>query len=648
MDKIVCSGRSREILKEYSASNGFAVTLIESQDPIGVLKILDILEQMRQNWNHEKLRAETIEKKLSQKNKEKDALRKEIRIYKEQLRDARSQVAALISDKKNMEHDIEEWEKKFELVSDLLKDQSHLSVEDRERLFISGTTFSRKLFLQRGTRMSLSRRPSDGEDIDYDKDADASDISSDEIDESRLRNGKVYRRQYSSFFKFRSRSLVSLTTKRVSTAAGKRRKKSMLIDTVEEEMGTSCKRSKGDLQTPILTTLVAATNENRKSRAAEIAMRDSLNRSLSAETEEAVTLPTNTVTPRCGIGAIDLRTPRSNTKTWTHGTSISTRPHTYANHSSILGDHCGVCNGWIGIVGKQSYKCCDCGLHVHRACIDNAPMPCVPRTPTSRTSGKQRPRLKDICLSTQPMIPPIIIHCVLALEKNRLCTEGIYRIPGDDVQVQKVLNEFQNGRSVPKLEYHDTETITSCIKQFLNKLRDPIIPTTSWEEFTNAAEMDDMESLNHAVIDLPYPNRDTLAFLCAHFQKVCDNSIKNKMPPSVLARCIAATIVGPAPPQISKIDEEAKQVTVVLALLRMPPDYWPKFYNFVEGMPLISTPTKENEACALSDKRKIVKTPYKNPNKSILGPVETPPSGQETTTYQPKISSRKHFLGEIF
>lgn len=47
-----------------------------------------------------------------------------------------------------------------------------------------------------------------------------------------------------------------------------------------------------------------------------------------------------------------------------------------------------------------------------------------------------------------------------------------------------------------------------------------------------------------AVAELPIPNRDTLAYLCSHWQNVAHNSNVNQMPIENLATCLGPTIVG--------------------------------------------------------------------------------------------------------
>ncbi|KAL3985354.1 RhoGAP domain family protein [Acanthocheilonema viteae] len=667
MNDNICYDRSRIILNEYAETISIAKFLMEGQNSnTEFIHLLDIMENMRQNWNAEKLRADTLQEQLNTREYDYNGLRQENRIYKEQLRDARAQIATLMSDKQNLERDMVELERKFALVNELLKnDQSLLKQEDRQKLsFLNYKLSSRGPIMTEGqtchVRRNVSRTLSRGEETDYDKTGDSMDISYDDSDESHLRNGKVYRR---------SRSLAVLPNTHNSVATIKRSKESRKMNIVEEEMDTPCKRSKDGTETIITTTTITVDPDGRKPSTPGVSLRRS-NRSMSEsnilnQNEETIaesTIKFNEVTPRCGASALDLHTSFTTVKTWTNGSSIETRPHTFANFTSILGDRCEVCNRWIGLAGKAAYKCTDCGIRLHKLCTRNAPIPCVPRTATPRTPGKQRPRLKDFCPSVQPMIPSLIIHCVLALDKDRLSTEGIYRIPGQESQIVKLLNEFKNGRSLPKLEYHDTETITGCIKRFLREIRDPVIPMSSWDEFVSAAERDDLEALKRSVMDLPFPNRDTLAFLCSHFQRVCDNRSRNKMSPEVLARCIAPTIIGHPPLRATTItqntDDVAKQIMVLLALLKMPRDYWPKFYVFGQEKPLLKTPTRGSIAILTCSKES--KTPVqssfkvssnsgrKDPNKSMLGPVQTPPTGKQPREFQPLWSKRGKVVADLY
>lgn len=89
----------------------------------------------------------------------------------------------------------------------------------------------------------------------------------------------------------------------------------------------------------------------------------------------------------------------------------------------------------------------------------------------------------------------------------------------------KALKErFLRGRGVSELASSDIHVICGCIKDFLRNLREPLIPTRLWTSFSNAVQNPiDKESVRdlYASINLlPQANRDTLAYLILHLQRL--------------------------------------------------------------------------------------------------------------------------------
>lgn len=140
-------------------------------------------------------------------------------------------------------------------------------------------------------------------------------------------------------------------------------------------------------------------------------------------------------------------------------------------------------------------------------------------------------------------------------------------------------------RIPPNLKEIDIHVICGCLKDFLRSLSEPLVTYAHWKDFVQAVQVRDpqdaLPALYQAISELPQPNRDTLAHIILHLQKVAE-SPECKMPIDNISKIFGPTIIGYSsedlnPKQI--VDETRLLVKVMEHLMNIPTDYWTTFVN---------------------------------------------------------------------
>ncbi|XP_006636371.2 rac GTPase-activating protein 1 [Lepisosteus oculatus] len=304
--------------------------------------------------------------------------------------------------------------------------------------------------------------------------------------------------------------------------------------------------------------------------------------------------------------------------------------HTFISKTVIRPEACIPCGKRIKF-GKMAVKCRNCRMVAHPECKDLFSQRCVPSV-----SGPSAQNFKGILAnfapSTPPMIPPIIVQCVNEIEKRGLQEIGIYRVPGCERVVKELREKYLLGKGVVSLsKVDDIHVICGLLKDFLRKLKEPILTFHLHKVFMDACEiLDDDNSIAamcQATGDLPQPNRETLAFLMLHLQRVMKSPFC-KMDLNNLARVFGPTIVGhsvPEPSPMMIMRDTTLQPKVVARLLSLSEDYWKQFI-MVESDRIISSVVDaniNNDSNAM-EKDRLFK-PLTSPEMS--GAFKTPSSG---------------------
>lgn len=259
------------------------------------------------------------------------------------------------------------------------------------------------------------------------------------------------------------------------------------------------------------------------------------------------------------------------------------RGHNFSAKTVIKPEACMSCGKRIRF-GKVALKCRDCRATTHVECKDLLPLPCVPagNTPTLRGASGT---IADYTPMTAPMVPSILVHCINEVELRGMNEQGLYRVNGGANDVKILKEKFLKGKGAPNLSEVDVATICSTLKDFLRTLREPLITVGLRDDFIRATTIPDKQdadaALYQAISELPQPNRDSLAFLILHLQRV-SSSAECKMPISNLAKIFGPTLIGYSCKEqtaTAMLNETKTQATIVEGLLKIPSDYWANFVN---------------------------------------------------------------------
>uniref|UniRef100_A0A8C6QN75 Rac GTPase-activating protein 1 n=1 Tax=Nannospalax galili TaxID=1026970 RepID=A0A8C6QN75_NANGA len=306
--------------------------------------------------------------------------------------------------------------------------------------------------------------------------------------------------------------------------------------------------------------------------------------------------------------------------------------HDFVSETVIKPESCVPCGKRIKF-GKLSLKCRDCRLVSHQECRERCPLPCIPAlmgTPVKIGEGM----LADFVSQTSPMIPSIVVSCVNEIEQRGLTEAGLYRISGCDRTVKELKEKFLKVKTVPLLSKVDD----------IHAICKPLLTFRLSKAFMEAAEITDEDNsiaaMYQAVSELPQANRDTLAFLMIHLQRVAQ-SPDTKMDIANLAKVFGPTIVAhgvPNPDPVTMFqDINCKHtwcLSVVGHLLSLPLEYWNQFLMVEQG----NTDTQHgNGSCT-------PRTP--DVKVSLLGPVTTPEFQLVKTPLSSSLSQRFYNLSK--
>uniref|UniRef100_A0A672IR09 SLIT-ROBO Rho GTPase-activating protein 3 n=1 Tax=Salarias fasciatus TaxID=181472 RepID=A0A672IR09_SALFA len=159
-------------------------------------------------------------------------------------------------------------------------------------------------------------------------------------------------------------------------------------------------------------------------------------------------------------------------------------------------------------------------------------------------NGNMEAFIKD---SGQP-IPLVVESCIRYINLYGLQQQGIFRVPGSQVEVNDIKNSFERGEDplIDDQNEHDINSVAGVLKLYFRGLENPLFPKERFLDFISTIISNCTERAHHIqqiVVTLPRTIIVVMRYLFAFLNHLSQYSDENMMDPYNLAICFGPTLM---------------------------------------------------------------------------------------------------------
>uniref|UniRef100_A0A8C1GQN3 SLIT-ROBO Rho GTPase-activating protein 1 n=1 Tax=Cyprinus carpio TaxID=7962 RepID=A0A8C1GQN3_CYPCA len=144
--------------------------------------------------------------------------------------------------------------------------------------------------------------------------------------------------------------------------------------------------------------------------------------------------------------------------------------------------------------------------------------------------------------SGQP-IPLVVESCIRYINLYGLQQQGIFRVPGSQVEVNDIKNSFERGEDplVDDQNDHDINSVAGVLKLYFRGLENPIFPKERFLDLIST--ISEAHHIQQIIVTLPRTIIIVMRYLFAFLNHLSQYSDENMMDPYNLAICFGPTLM---------------------------------------------------------------------------------------------------------